>query len=180
VEPESDAMNLIELQNIVDAIVAKKRSGGLRPHELLASIHRKRLPAGSLPVIAPLLHAEDHATCKCAIDMVGKMKGADSEASAAVEAAWERSWEHNTPQATEEAFRALLRIGGNDKRLLAMIARAMEVDNYGIHKECATTLMKIRGGNEILAKWDQTIPGKCECKLHRKLAAKIAAHLATV
>lgn len=101
------------------------------------------------------------------------------EASDAVEAAWERSWEHGVPQACKEAFRALLKIGNNDERLLAMINKAMEVDNYGIHKECAETLMKIRDGGALLANWSETIPGKCDCDLHKKLAAKIAEHLAT-
>jgi hypothetical protein len=111
--------------------------------------------------------------------MVGKLKGASGDASEAVEAAWDRSWEHGVPQACKEAFRALLQIGENDDRLLAMVAKAMEVDNYGIHKECAEVLMKIRGGNEILAKWNETIPGKCDCNLHKNLAAKIADHLAS-
>jgi hypothetical protein len=121
----------------------------------------------------------DIVTRKYAIDIIGRMKGASGDASDAVEAAWVRSWEHGVPQACKEAFRALLRIGNNDERLLVMIAKAMKVDNYGIHKECAETLMKICGGNEILAKWHKTIPGKCDCHLHKKLAAKIAEHLAT-
>lgn len=169
----------VELQDVVNAIVGQKRLGGLRPHELLASIHRRTLPASALPIIEPLLHIKDGATYKYAIDIVGKMKGAASDASEAVEAAWERSWEFGVPQACKEAFRALLRIGNNDQRLLAMVAKAMEVDNYGIHKECAETLMKIDDGESQLAKWNETIPGKCDCDLHKKLAAKIAEHLAT-
>ena len=121
----------------------------------------------------------NNPTYKNAIDMVGKMKGASGDASDAVESAWERSWLNGVPQACSEAFRTLLRIGGNDDRLLLMIAKAMEVDNYGIHKDCAETLMKIRGGKELLSSWSETIPGKCDCALHRKLAAKIAEHLAT-
>lgn len=172
-------MDLDELQNIVDAIVGHKCLGGLRPHELLASIHRKSFPASALPIIEPLLHIKDCYTSKYAIDMIGKLKGASRDASTIIEAAWERSWEHDIPQACKEAFRGLLRIGNNDGRLLAMVAKAMEVDNYGIHKECAETLMKICGGKEVLAKWNETIPGKCDCYLHKTLAAKIAEHLAT-
>jgi hypothetical protein len=172
-------MDLVELQDVVDAIVGKKRLGGLRPHELMASIHRKSLPAGAFPIIEPLLHIKDGATYKYAIDMVGKMKGVSSIASEAIEAAWERSWEHDVPQACKEAFRAMLRIGNNDERLLAMVTRAMEIENYGIHKECAETLMKLSGGKDILAKWNETIPGKCDCDLHTKLASKIAEYLAT-
>ena len=172
-------MDLAELQNVVDAILANRRMGDLGPYELLESIHRKRFSAEALPIIAPLLHITEGATYKYAIDMVGKLKGASHEASEAVEAAWERSWQHGVPQACIEAFRALLRIGDNDDRLLAMITRAMEVDNYGIHKECAETLMKISGSKAFLANWDDTIPGKCDCHLHKKLAEKVAKHLKT-
>lgn len=170
-------MDLVELQRIVDAIVQKKRLDGLKPHQLMTSIYRKTFPASALPIVEPLLHVNDGATYKYAIDMVGKLKGASSDAADAVEAAWERSWEHGVPQACPEAFRALLRIGDNDERLLKMISRAMEIDNYGIHKECAETLMKIHGGEAILANWSETLPGKCECDLHTKLSAKIAQHL---
>ena len=170
-------MDLGELQRIVDAIVEKKRLDGLRPHELMASIHRKTFPPSVLPIVEPLLHVKDGAVYKYAIDMVGKMKGPSADASDAVEAAWERSWDHGVPQACKEAFRALLKIGDNDERLLAMISKALEVDNYGIHKECAETLMKIGGGRALLARWSETIPGKCDCDLHTKLAAKIAQHL---
>lgn len=56
----------------------------------------------------------------------------------------------------------------------------MQEDNYGIHKECADTLMKkIEGGACVLADWGNTITGKCDCHLHRKLSEKIAAHLAS-
>ncbi|HSG72049.1 MAG TPA: hypothetical protein VLA12_16645, partial [Planctomycetaceae bacterium] len=48
-----------------------------------------------------------------------------------------------------------------------------------IHKECAETLMKIEGGACVLADWGNTIAGKCDCHLHRKLADKIAKHLAS-
>lgn len=170
-------MNLTELQEMVDAIVGNKLHGGLKPHELLQSLHRKSLPASALPIIEPLLRIKGGATYKYAIDIVGKMKGASDNAAGAVEAAWERSWEHGVPQACKEAFRALLRLGNNDERLLRMIAKAMAIDNYGIHKECAETLMKIRGGEDVLAKWSETTPGKCSCDLHTKLSAKITQHL---
>lgn len=171
-------MDLAELRNLVDAIVQNKRLGERTPHDLLESLHRKKLPATALPIISPLLDMANNVTYKYAIDIVGKMKGASGEASDAVEAAWDRSWKHGVPQACQEAFRALLRIGDNDDRLLAMIAKAMEVDNYGIHKECAETLMKIDGGNAILANWSETIPGRCDCHLHKKLAEKVARHVA--
>jgi hypothetical protein len=171
-------MELIGLENVVDAIAGRKRLGKLGPFELLESIRRKSFPAATLPIIEPLLHMEN-PTYKYAIEMVGKMKGASADASDAVDAAWERSWQNGVPQACKEAFRALLRIGGNDERLLRMINKTMEIDNYGIHKECAETLMKIRGGKAFLANWSETIPGKCHCDLHKKLSAKIAEHLAT-
>lgn len=170
-------MDLAELQNVVDVIIGKKRTGELRPFELLESIHRRRFPADCLPILEPLLHITDGATYKYAIDVVGRLKGTSQEASDAIEAAWERSWQHGVPQACEQAFRALLRIGDNDERLLAMINRAMEIDNYGIHKECAETLMKINGGEALLGNWSETIPGKCDCHLHKKLAAKVAKHI---
>ena len=170
-------MTIVELHELVEAVVQKKRLNGLRPHELVASIHRKRLSAEFLPAIEPLLHVTDGATYKYAIDIVGKMKGASNDASEAVEAAWERMWFNGVPQACTEAFRALIRIGGNDQRLLAMIHKSMQIDNYGIHKECAETLMKIEGGDAVLAKWDDTIAGRCECQLHRKLAGKIEGYL---
>ena len=105
------------------------------------------------------------------------MKDASIEASDAIEAAWERTWLHGVPQACQDAFRALLRIGGNDERLLAMIHKAMAVDNYGIHKECAETLMKLDGGNAVLSGWSDTIAGQCDCHLHKKLATKVSQHL---
>jgi hypothetical protein len=172
-------MDLVELQNVVDAIVEKKRLDRLRPHELLTSIHRKSFPASALPIIEPLLHIKDGATYKYAIDMVGKMKGASRNAFDAIEAAWKRTWEHDVPQACKEAFRTLLRIGNNNERLLAMATRARVIANYGIHRKCAETLMKLCGGKDILAKWNETIPGKCDCDLHRKLASKITDHFAT-
>jgi hypothetical protein len=55
----------------------------------------------------------------------------------------------------------------------------MQVDNYGIHKECAEALMKIEGGACVLADWGNTIAGKCDCHLHRKLDEKISKHLAS-
>lgn len=168
-------MDLAELQEIVDAITENRRLGDLKPHELLKSIHRKRFPADALPIIERLLHLD--STYKYAIEMIGKLKGASHEASDAVEAAWERSWEFGVPQACGETFRALVRIGENDDRLLAMINRAMEVDNYGVHGLCAEALMKINGGEELLRNWRETIAGQCECHLHKKLATKVAQHV---
>ena len=170
-------MHIEELHALVDAVTQKRKYNGLRPHELVESIHRKRFPADYLPAIEPLLHDTDNTTYKSAIDIVGKMKNASTEASEAIEAAFTRSWKHGVPQACTEAFRALLRIGGNDERLLAMIGNAMAVDNYGIHRECAETLMQIAGGNDVLSAWTDTIPGQCDCHLHKKLAAKVNQHL---
>ncbi len=170
-------MRVEELHELVDAVTQKRRLNRLRPHELVESIHRKRFPADYLPAIEPLLHVTDGATYKYAIDIVGKMKDASTEASDAIEAAWERSWEHGVPQACQEAFRALIRIGGNDERILAMASKALAVDNYGIHKECAEALMQIAGGNGVLSAWSDTIPGQCDCHLHQKLAKKISQHL---
>jgi len=184
----------IELQRVVDTIVArtKKRAkvftstNAIIKHacdpELdisgpMASIHQKRFPASCLSIVEPLLHIKDGSIYKYAIDIVGRMKGAGEEASAAIEAAWKRSWEHHVPQACIEAFRALLRIGDNDARLLVMVKRTMKVDNYGLHNECAKVLMQIEGGYDMLVNWKDTIPGQCECQLHRKLAAKIEAHI---
>jgi len=172
-------MDAEELQEIVAAIVEKRRHNELRPHELVQSIHRRRFPADYLPVLEPLLHIDDGAVYKYAIEIVGKLKNADEAASDAIEAAWGRSWQHDVPQACAEAFRSLLRIGNNDERLLRMVGTAMAVDNYGIHKECAVTLMKISGGNAVLRKWSDTIAGKCDCHLHRKLAEKVDTHLRT-
>ena len=166
-----------ELRELVTAVVQKRRHNGLRSHELIDSIRRRRFPAEFLPVIEPLLHVPDAAVYKTAIDIVGKMKNASTDASDAIEAAWERSWKHDVPQAGTESFRALLRIGGNDDRLLSMIQKAMKVDNYGVHKECAEALMKISGGDSVLAGWSDTIAGQCECHLHQKLALKVSQHL---
>ena len=170
-------MDSEELQKIVTAIVENRRHNNARPFELLDSIHRRRFPADCFPVLEPLLHAKDGVTCKYAITIIGKLKQPPAEASTAIEAAWERSWEHGVPQACEEAFRALLRIGDNDERLLRMVDKAMNVDNYGIHKECAMTLMQVTGGDTILSRWSETDAGKCDCHLHKKLAKKITAHL---
>ena len=172
-------MNSIELQQVVDAIIGNRRLGNLRPHELLESIHRKRkFPTGSFSIIEPLLHITDGATYKYAIDIIGKINnGTSNKASDAIEAAWERSWEHGVPQACNEAFCALIRIGDNENRLLVMIEKAMNIDNYGIHKECAEALMKITGGASLLANWGDTIAGKCDCHLHQKLTAKINQYL---
>ena len=109
-------MDPVELQKVVDAIVEYRRLGELRPHELVASLHRKTLSADSLPIIEPLLYIHREAVYKYAIDIVGKMKHASAEASEAIEAAWERSWQHGVPQACKEAFRALLKIGNNETR----------------------------------------------------------------
>lgn len=166
-------MDPVELQKVVDATIEKRRHNELRPHELAASLHRKCFPANTMSIIEPLLHIRDGVTYKYAIAIVGKMKGASNET------AWERTWEYGVPQACNEAFRALLRIGNNDERLLAMINKAMAVDNYGIRRVCAETLMKVHGGKANLSKWDDTIPGRCGCDLHKKLAARVAAHLAT-
>ncbi|NNJ27634.1 hypothetical protein [Alienimonas chondri] len=170
-------MNDDELQELVDAVVARRSLNGLKPHQLVDSIHRKRLPADRLSTIEPLLHIESGVTYKYAIDVVGKMKGASVEASDAVEAAWERSWKHDVPQANAEAFRALLRIGDNEDRLLRMIERAMAVDNYGIHKDCVETLLKMERGGPVLANWSDTLAGRCDCHLHRQLAEKIRRRL---
>jgi len=39
--------------------------------------------------------------------------------------------------------------------------------------------MKISGGKSLLANWGETIPGKCDCHLHKKLAEKVAKHVRT-
>ncbi len=171
------SINEGELQQIVDAIVNKRRLGDLKPHELLDSLHRKKLPAEYFSIVEPLLHVKDGATYKYAIDIVGKMKGTSEAASDAVESAWRDSWLHGVPQACTEAFRALVRMGGNDERLISMIEESLLIDNYAIHKDCVDTLMKIEGGNAILKKWDQTLAGQCDCHQHQKLAAKVAQHL---
>jgi hypothetical protein len=168
-----------ELREIVDAILHDRASSLGKPHELMDSLTRRRLQGEYFSIIEPLLGSKHRIVRKQAIDIVGKMKNAPDCAAAAVEEAWNESWEHDVPQACDEAFRALLRLGGNDARLLTMIDRAMKVDNYGIHKVCAETLMKIEGGDSVLANWSDTIGGKCECHLHRKLSEKIAKHLAS-
>lgn len=172
-------MNESELREIVDVIFHNRASTLGRPHELMESLKRKKLPGESFFIIEPLLRSKDRLVRKQAIDIAGKMKHAPDGAADSVEEAWNQTWEHGVPQACEEAFRALLRLGNNDARLLAMIDRAMQVDNYGIHKECADTLMKIEGGDRVLADWGNTIAGKCDCHLHRKLGEKIAKHLAS-
>ncbi|MCC9602285.1 hypothetical protein LOC67_17155 [Stieleria sp. JC731] len=170
-------MEASELQAIVSAIVEKRRYKGLRTHELVDSIHRKRFPAEYLPILEPLLDIKDGAVFKYAIDIVGRLKNPSQAASEAVESAWERSWQHGVPQACTEAFRALIRIGGEDQRLLRMVDKAMAVDNYDVHKQCAMTLMKVDGGNAVLEKWSETVAGQCGCHLHTKLAEKIVCHL---
>ncbi len=188
------AMNESDLQNVVETIVtrAKQRAEvftsatAIMEHSQsdkfdirgpILSIHRKVFPASYLPALAPLLCIKDDAACKYAIDIIGRMKGASEDASIAITLAWENSWEHGIPQACVEAFRALIRIGNNDHRLLAMTARALQVDNYQVHKECANALVKIDSGDHVLASWSDTIPGKCNCHLHKKLATKIAAYV---
>jgi len=170
-------MKASELQEIVTAIIEKRRLNDRRPHELVDAIRRKRFPADYFQILEPLLHIKDGVVYKYAMDIVGKLKNPSTAASDAIEAAWERSWEHDVPQACKEAFRALVRIGGNDERLLRMVKKALAVDNYGIHKECAMTLMMVAGGDEILKKWPDTIAGQCDCHLHKKLSKKIDCHL---
>ena len=172
-------MNQSELCQMVDVIIQDRASSLGMPHELMDSLVRKRLPGEYFSIIEPLLGSKHRVVRKQAIDIVGKMKDAPDRAAASVEEAWNGSWEHDVPQACDEAFRALVRLGGNEARLPTMIDRAMKVDNYGIHKACADTLMKIEGGDSVLANWSDTIPGKCECHLHRKLSEKIAKHLAS-
>lgn len=170
-------MDLEELEKIVKSIVRNRKLDGKTPYQLMQSIYRKSFPADALPIVEPLLKM-DRVTVIDAMQMIGKMKGDTRAASQAIEAAWDRTWEHGVPQTCEWAFPALLRLGENDKRLLKMIRRALKVDNYGIHKQCAEALMKIDGGDAVLEKWDRTIPGKCDCNLHTKLKEKIAKHLA--
>ena len=171
-------MNESELRTAIEKITAKKHgSSRINPFDILKTIHRKKFPASSLPLLEPLLQHDSYY--KYAIDIVGNMKGASTEASNAVEAAWERSWVHGVPQACPEVFQALLKIGGNDNRLLIMIGKSLEVDNYASHRVCADTLMKIPGGRSILKNWCDTIAGKCDCHLHRKLTEKITRHLET-
>ena len=172
-------MEATELQDIVSAIIANRRHNSLRPHELVDAIHRRRFPGNYFPILAPLLEIKNGVTYKYAIDIVGKLKNPPAAASDAIESAWESSWEHDVPQACSEAFRALIRIGGNDVRLLRMINKSMTVDNYDIHKECALALMKIEQGREILENWSDTTAGRCNCHLHKKLAKKICDHLKT-
>ena len=172
-------MNETELSQVIESILAKKQgSTRINRHDQLKLIQRKKFPATYLPIIEPLLHHKSFY--KHAIDIVGNMKGAATDASDAVEAAWEKSWTHDVPQACNESFRALLKIGNNDQRLLGMIEKAMEIDNYQIHKCCAETLMKIDGGKEVLKAWHTTTPGKCDCNLHRKLTEKVDEHVRSI
>lgn len=170
-------MKLEELSEIVEAIVQNRRIGQLKPYDLMQSIYRKKFPGEALSILEPLLHVKNQVTRKEAITMIGNLKQPPELAGKVIEEAWERSWEFDVPQACDEAFRALLKIGGNESRLLAMIDRAMEVDNYGIHKTCAEALMKLSTGRNLLTRWSETIAGQCDCHLHQKLKTKIAKHL---
>ena len=170
-------MKIDELSELVDAVIHKRQLRGMRPHQLVESIHRKRFQADYLSTIEPLLHIDDNVTYKQAIDIIGKMKGASDEAAEAIEKTWRRTWVNGVPQACDEAFRALLRIGGNEDRLLLMIQESMPVDNYAIHKQCAETLMKMENGRELLSNWTDTPAGRCDCHLHRKLSEKIKRYM---
>ena len=164
-----------ELEEVVAALLRKgsPRRGNFR--SLIQSINRKKFPGEFFATLEPLLH--DESSYKYAMSVIGNLRDPPSAASDAIEQAWDRSWSLGVPQSCESAFPALLKIGGNDSRLLAMIGKAMQSDNYAVHKTCAETLMKIAGGRQVLAEWDKTIRGQCDCHRHRKLAATISQFL---
>lgn len=165
-------MTETELEEVVDALLGKVSSRRGNHRSLMQSINRKKFPGAYFSILEPLLYNE--YTYKYAMVVIANLRDPPAATSDAIEQAWDRSWSHGVPQSCESAFTALLKIGGNDSRLLAMIDKAMQSDNYAVHKVCAETLMKIDGGRRILVEWDKTICGQCECHLHRKLAAKIA------
>jgi hypothetical protein len=165
-------MTELELQEVVDALLGKVSSRRGNHRSLIQSINRKKFPGAYFSILEPLLYNE--YAYKHAMDVIANLRDPPAATSDAIEQAWDRSWSQGVPQSCESAFPALLKIGGNDSRLLAMIEKAMQSDNYAVHKVCAENLMKIDGGRQILAEWDKTIRGQCDCHLHRKLAAKIA------
>lgn len=67
-------MNESELREIVDVIFHNRASSLGRPHELMESLKRKKLPGESFSIIEPLLRSKDRLFRKQAIDIVGKMK----------------------------------------------------------------------------------------------------------
>ena len=164
-----------ELRHIVAALIGVAPSNRGSPRTLMRLIHRRRFPGAFFHILEPMLHND--LMYKCAIDILGNLKEPPECVSEAIEAAWDRSWTHGVPQACDCAFPALLKLGGNDERLLSMIEKSLVVDNYGIHKLCAETLMQIEGGAKLLSNWSQTVRGQCQCHLHRKLAERISTFL---
>lgn len=148
---------------------------------LIEALARRKLDAPVLPVVRPLLTVKDYVIYKYAITLVGKLRNPPPEAFEAVLDAWQATWLNGCPQCTDEALGALLALDRTDPRLITEIERCLAVDNYQVHKACATALMAINSpeARRVLEEFPMRLPRPYTEKLMVDLLGKIRTFLAT-
>ena len=141
---------------------------------------RRKLDGSLFPLFQPLLTVKSYVIYKYAIIAVGKMRQPPAEAVDAVLAAWQSTWLGDCPQCTIEALNALVVLDRTDPRIIDEITRCLAVDNYQVHKACATALMSINDerARRVLGDFGSYLPRRYTEKLMVDLLEKIRGHLA--
>jgi hypothetical protein len=148
--------------------------------DIVEPLARRRLEGSLYPLFEPLLIVQQYVIYKYAITVVGKMRQPPAAAFDAVLAAWQSTWIGNCPQCTIEALNALLKLDQTDPRIIDEITRCLAVDNYQVHKACATALMSINDerSRQVLRDFESYLPRHYTERLMLDLLEKIRAHLA--
>ncbi len=141
---------------------------------------RRKLNGALFPVFLPLLTVKEYAIYKNAITIVGKMRTPPTAAFDAILSAWQSTWSGPCPQCTDEALKALLALDPTNPSIVDEIKRCLAVDNYQIHKACATALMSMHSAEarHVLERFESYLPRQYTEKLMVDLLEKIRDHLA--
>lgn len=142
---------------------------------------RRKLDGSLFPVFLPLLTVKEYVIYKHAITIVGKMRNPPAAAFDAILSAWQSTWTGPCPQCTDEALKALLVLDRMNPKIIDEIKRCLGVDNYQVHKACATSLMSIDNAEarQVLEQFESFLPRRYSEKLMVDLLGKIRVHLAS-
>lgn len=148
---------------------------------IVEPLARRKLDGALFPAFQPLLTVKEYVVYKYAITIVGKMRNPPAAAFDAVLSAWQSTWVGDCPQCTEEALGALLALNRTDPRIIEEVQRCLAVDNYQVHKACASALMAINTpeARQVLAQFPACLPRQYTEKLMVDLLEKIRTFLVT-
>ena len=147
--------------------------------QIVRPLVRRKLDGSLFPVFLPLLTVKEYVIYKHAITIAGKMRNPPAAAFDAILGAWQSTWLGACPQCTDEALKSLVALDPLNPGIIAEIKRCLAVDNYQIHKACATALMSIGSAEarQVLERFESFLPRRYTEKLMVDLLAKIRDHL---